>query len=90
MTALPANEVFIVVSFHSRRTERRCVDGLCIRFHQLFRKIALSLQENRSGLAFWSQGVQCGPLAALRASGMRHRLRCQWPHGHVERPRAAP
>jgi len=69
--------------------ERRCVDGLRIRFHQSPWKIALSLQENRPGLAVGSRGVQCGPHTALRVSGMRNRLRCQWPHGHVERPRAA-
>jgi len=70
--------------------EQRCLDGLRIRFHQSPCKITLSLQENRPGLAFGSRGAQCGPHAALKASGMRHRLRCQWQHGHVERPRAAP
>jgi len=48
--------------------ERRCVDGLRIRFHQSPWKIALSLQENRPGLAFGSRGVQCGQHAALRVS----------------------
>jgi len=90
MTALLANEVLLSSACTAVVAERRCVDGLRVRFHPSPGKITLSLRESHPGLDLGSRGVRCGPHAALRVGGMRHRLGCQWPHEHVERPRAAP